>query len=350
MLSIACDLPPDRTMATLSEHSLLASVFALHIGPDEELHAYLPFLERCRSLRCLDLENPRPASTRLLSTPSAPSLTHLDVSFNSSSLAAYSDLLVLLGTLPALKSLWISCSVRLFVRFPDTLDEPTYPYTPLSLSLDEYRTDIFPGCHLPILASRKTLRNLYIWSPLSTAFAIPHVLNEDEDYSTVRAQAIIRQSGKLFEALLIVAPRLHTLYMNAQRTSQPPDNPEPSHLPHLMPLFLAFKELRSLRIVVQLDTDPEIDELGELLNIMPCPLHELNIYFIPLMGQIPGVSAAARILETPTATCLRVLRSMRIVLAVIPALNDIAAMQVAVRPFREFCIRRRITFRGPYIA
>ncbi|KZV79752.1 hypothetical protein EXIGLDRAFT_734315 [Exidia glandulosa HHB12029] len=117
-----------------------------------------------------------------------------------------------------------------------------------------------------------------------------------------------------------------------------------------MPLFLALKQLRSLRILVQLDANSEIGELGELLKVMTCRLHQLNIYFIPLTGQFHGVFAAARILIMPMPACLRILRKMAILLAIVPTQNDIAAMQEAVRPFRAFCRWRRVAFRGPYIA
>lgn len=214
----------------------------------------------------------------------------------------------------------------------------------LDLPLVEYHArGMYPGCHLPILAARMTLRTLYLTAmQLSPAFLVPHALGPGVEYSTPRSQAIVRESRQIFDALILVAPRLHTLFISAHRWSQMHNNPETSHLLHLVPIFSAFRELRYLYLSVQLDTDPEMDELADLLGAMTCALHELRLYFTPLLGRVRHIAAAADIL--PTLVCLHRLRTVVVVIR--PQQNDNDALEAAFQPFREFCQPRRVQFRG----
>lgn len=106
MLSIACDMSLDRILGTLIDRELLDTVATMMIGADEELLACLPFLERCLSMRNLELVNPRASS---LQDPIPPShaltrLQCLTVSFGFDPLPPYADFIVLLRMLPLLKT------------------------------------------------------------------------------------------------------------------------------------------------------------------------------------------------------------------------------------------------------
>lgn len=331
--SIAVDVPTQEALDVLDVgFPLRQSMRKVATNPVDHIFDCLPILERCPSVRHLDITDVQPTPSQTVHRTGPFQLTHLSIKPTNAQLSV-EDVFALFRKLPALRNLSITALSEL------TDGDRTRPLPLPPFSLDHYYVySLHRGCALPIVASQASLRSLGLWQPLSPAFMIPGAVNGD--YTSPNNAAHAAEARYVFDASLLVAPQLNELSLNAQRRSQSLDNPEPSHLPHLLPIFSACRALRRLTIQVQLDTDPERDELRALLAAIRSPLTELCVCFKPLINEVRRITGAAAIL--PELQCLHRLRVLRVF--IVRAGNNQAAIEEAFDPFYSFCQARRVSF------
>lgn len=309
----------------------------IDLGADAD--AALRVLDLCPSVRHLAIESAQLMPALSPGHRLHSNLTRLDIRLSSSE-PPTRTVFAFLQTLPALKHL--VCSASVIPGHPAVVDDSDTLALPL-FTLQHYSMDaLFGGCALPIIASQSSLRTLELSAWLSPAFLIPGAVNGD--YASAGNMALAAEARRVFEATLTVAPQLREFYLRAQRRSQSPDNPEQSSLRHLLPLFSAFRALRVLFLILQLDADAERDELCAALAAVAAPLDILRMFFMsPLITQVRPVTAFAG--DLYGFPCLQRLRVLHVLMSYMG--NDIAvtdAVGHTLGVFHEFCRARRIRF------
>ncbi|KZV79756.1 hypothetical protein EXIGLDRAFT_451550 [Exidia glandulosa HHB12029] len=240
---------------------LSKDVFELQTSLGDDIFACVSVIELCPSLRHLTIFNAATSISRL--NASMPyNITHF--TYIQAGSLPLDDLFALFQHLPALQRLTFQFLSMVHTISPEcSIYTEDHSFAVPPFKLRHYAVGhAFTASHLPILCSQSSLRSLWIRSPLSPAFDQPSIIYEN--VAPARRVAIIREARQLFDAAVLVAPNLEELYLIANRMTQAFDNPEPSHLPNLLPLFAALRALKRLRLQLQLDEDDEVEELASI--------------------------------------------------------------------------------------